>query len=64
MRECFRITAITRVGRAKPTREPFPYNKTFKTKFDAKKEMQKIKEANKGTYNLRMLFSKPRVEKC
>ena len=62
--KCYRVTAISYMGYPKGKRFPFPFSKTFKSKEEAKKYIKLIKKANKGTYNLKMLFGKPRVEKC
>ena len=64
--KCFRITAISKMGfSGKGKRFPFPNrNRTFKSEKDARRAIKQIQKANKGTYNIRMLFGKPRVERC
>lgn len=65
MKKCYRVTAISKMGFPNGRRFPFPdRNKTFDSKPKAKKFIRDVKKANKGTYNLKNLFGKPKIEEC
>ena len=63
--KCYRVTAITKMGFPRGKRVVFPdRNKTFSSRQEAMKYVKNVKKANRGTYNLKMLFGNPKIESC